>query len=202
MHINRKNKNDRGYIIAEAAIILPIFLFGCVLLIYMVRMVNYQEIVHFEASKALVKMAMECESSKKSITESSFETYVNREVAKSISREISIKADVKEQDSIYEVDVKYPLKMNLPFGLFDDVEMRDVIAARKWNGGYSRGEVLGFEAMARDDDNQYVFIFPKYGERYHEGGCRYLYLFENGYIKCVTISEASSGGYTACQVCH
>lgn len=202
MPIRIKNISNKGYIIAEAAIIVPIFLFACVLLIYMVRIVCIQEIVHFEASRNLVVMAADFNDKDKEISESNYESVVNEDVSKSMTSEMKVDAEIEEMDNVYKVDLRYPINLRMPFGLVDDIEIRDVLVARKWNGGYTRGEVLGFDAMARDDSDQYVFVFPKYGERYHEGGCRYLYLFENGYIKCVTITEAVSEGFTSCQVCH
>ena len=58
IHIKRKFFNSRkGYIVAEAAILMPVFLFSAVLLIYMIKIMHFQEIIHFEAAENLIDLA-------------------------------------------------------------------------------------------------------------------------------------------------
>ncbi len=197
----RESKNS-GYIIVEAAIFLPVFLFATVLLIYMLKMMHFEEIIHFEASENLANMAWESQIVGNTVSSVSYGVRLNNDISKKIDKRIRVTAPVSEKNEVFTANISYPIELSLPFGLYDDVVIGDVIVVRKWSGADNTGEVLGFDAMENTDGDNYVFVFPKYGERYHEGGCFYLTRGSGSKIECVTVGEAMGMGYTKCKVCH
>lgn len=197
----REGKN-RGFILVEAAIFLPVFLFAAVLLIYMLKMMHFQEIIHYEASENIANMAWESQIVGNTVSSVSYGIRLNSDIRKKIDKSITVRAPVTEENEVFTANVSYPIDLSLPFGLYDDFTISDVVVARKWSGADNTGEVLGFDAMEKKDGENYVFVFPKYGERYHEGGCFYLTRGTGSRIECVTVGEAMGMGYTKCKVCH
>lgn len=208
MHIKDRilkhfRSKSRGYILVEAAIFIPVFLFSAVLLIYILKMMHFQEIIHFEASENLANMTWESQIVGSEVSGITYGARLNGDISSKINKRIPVSADVSLVNEVINVDLSYPIDLSLPFGLYDDFVINEIIVARKWSGAENAGEVLGFDAMEKNDDADYVFIFPKYGERYHEGGCFYLTRGGGGSkIECVPVSEALGKGYTKCKVCH
>lgn len=196
-------EKSRGYILVEAAIFIPVFLFSAVLLIYILKMLHFQEIIHFEAGENLANMTWESQIIGSEVSGLTYGARLNGDVSSKINKAIHVSAGVSVRDEVINVDLSYPIDLSLPFGLYDDFIINQILVARKWSGADKRGEVQGFEAMEKNDDCEYVFIFPKYGERYHEGGCFYLVRGGGGSkIECVAIGDALGRGYTKCKVCH
>ncbi len=182
--------------------LMPIFLFAAVLLVYTVKIMHFQEIVHFEAASNLVRLSWESQVGGDAFGKHLYESRTYNAVQSKVNKEININADVSEVDEVYIAEISYPILLDLPFDLYDDITLKDVLVARKWSGGDTSGVVLGFSAMEHEDDEDYKFIFPRYGERYHEVGCMYLSMDSGRYIECASLGEALSKGYSPCQVCH
>ena len=194
-------KDKRGYVILEAAILTPVFLFAVVLLVYILQVLHFQEIVHFEASRNLAELSWESQLGSAGFSEFMFESKTYHDVGKKTRKEIDIDAKVTTQEEICRVDLTYPIRLDLPFGLLDDILIRDHLAARQWSGADLSGNGYPFSSMETDDDG-YVYVFPNYGERYHRGGCFYLTRDANHYFICVPTGEAQAAGrYTPCAVC-
>ena len=194
-------KNKRGYIIAEAAILMPVFLFSVVLLIYMVKIVHFQEIVHFEASENLIGLASQYRVGGASFGERMYESRVYHDVQGRVEKELNIEASVRNENEVYIADISYPISLKLPFGLYDDIFIRELLACRRWSGADNTGEAYSFDAMRLEDDGRYVYIFPRYGERYHDGGCIHLAI-DGRYFESISASEAALLGYSGCMLCQ
>ena len=180
---------------------MPVFLFSAVLLIYMIKIMHFQEIIHFEAAENLIDLAGEYRIGGSSFGERMYESRVYHDVQDKVDKEININAELTEVNELYTAYICYPVELDLPFGLYDDIVIRDVLVYRRWSGKDNSGEVQGFSAMEQDDSGQYVFVFPRYGERYHNGDCSHLSI-EGRFFECIEISEAFSSGYSGCMVCH
>ena len=57
--LRNKLKENKGYVILEAAILTPVFLFAVVLLVYILQVLHFQEIIHFEACRNLAELSWE-----------------------------------------------------------------------------------------------------------------------------------------------
>ena len=195
-------KKKRGYVIVEAAILTPVFLFAVVLLVYLLQVLHFQEIIHFEASQNLAKLSWESQLGGNGFSERMYESRTYHDAHQKIKKEIDIDASVKVEDEVYLVDLTYPIRLSLPFGLPDVIPIRDHLAARRWSGADLSGNEIPFSAMEAEED-QYVYVFPNYGERYHHGNCFYLTRDMDHYFICVPIGEAlSTGRYTPCALCN
>lgn len=180
---------------------MPVFLFSLALLIYMLKIMHYQEIVHFESCKDLAAMSWESQLGGASFVERMYESRVYHNVQDKADKEINISAEVDKKGELYVADISYPIELDMPFGLFDDIRIRDVIISRKWSGKEGMVNTLGFSGMEQEDETEYVYVFPRYGERYHRGACSHLSI-EGRYFEPVDRMYALSNGYLGCEVCY
>jgi hypothetical protein len=197
-----KLKERKGYIILEATILIPVFLFSVVLLVYILQVLHFQEIIHFEACRNLASLSWESQLGGSGFSEWMYENRTCHDARKKIRKEIDIDVDLNTEENVYLADIRYPIRLDLPFGLPDELLIRDHLAARKWNGADLSGNEIPFSSMEEEGET-YVYVFPNYGERYHHGNCFYLTRDGDHYCVCVPLSEASSSGrYTPCAVCY
>ena len=181
--------------------LVPVFLFSMVLLIYMIKIMHFQEIIHFESAENLVALSWESQLGGAGFGERMFESRTYHDVQDKVEKEINISADLENRDELYVAEISYPIELELPFDLFDDIYIRDVLVSRKWSGIKTEGNTPGFSAMEYEYDREYVYIFPRYGERYHKGDCRYLSV-EDRYFESVDRVYALSKGYLGCEICY
>lgn len=200
--LRKKLKESKGYVILEAAILTPVFLFTVVLLVYILQVLHFQEIIHFEACRNLAELSWESQLGAAGLSERMYESKTCHDTHQKIRKEIDIDADLKVDDDVYLVDIRYPVRLDLPFGLLNEIRISDRLASRKWNGADLAGNEIPFSSMETNDE-EYVYVFPNYGERYHHGNCFYLTRDADHYFICVPAGEASSSGrYTPCAVCY
>ena len=181
--------------------LIPVFLFSMVLLIYMIKIIHFQEIVHFESAENLAALSWESQLGGAAFGERMYESGVYHDVQEKVEKEINISAEIEDTDELYVADISCPIELDLPFGLYDDIFIRDVLISRKWSGRDIEINTPGFSAMEQEDELEYVYIFPRYGERYHKGGCRHLSV-EGRYFEPVDGGYALSKGYLACEICY
>ncbi|MBQ4339977.1 MAG: hypothetical protein IJC41_03140 [Firmicutes bacterium] len=180
---------------------MPVFIFSLVLLIYLLKVMHFQEIIHFESCKNLAALSWESQLGGAGFGERMFESRVYHDVQDKVSKEINISAEVEANGEVYIADISYPIDINVPFGLFDDIKIRDVLISRKWSGKMAGKETSGFAFMEQEDTADYVYVFPRYGERYHKGTCTHL-SYEGRYFESLDRTEALSKGYLGCEVCY
>ena len=196
-----KLTDKKGYVILEATILVPVFLFAVVLLAYILQVLHFQEIIHFEACRNLASLSWESQLGGSGFSERMYESRTYHDTRSRIQKEIDIDVDLTTEEDVYLADIRYPVHLDLPFGLLNEIGIRDHLAARKWNGTDLSGNELPFASMEEAGES-YVYVFPNYGERYHHGNCFYLSRDGNHYCICVPLSEISSGRYTPCAVCY
>ncbi len=180
---------------------IPVFLFSVVLLVYTLKIMHFQEIIHFEAAENIVTLSWEGQLGGESYGKRMFESRTYHGVREKVNKEINLEANVYDENELYVAEVVSPIELKLPFNLFDDISLKDTLVARKWSGVDNTGEILGFEAMEHEDSDKYIYVFPRYGEKYHSGNCKYLAM-SGRFFRCITLSEAISGGYSPCLVCR
>ncbi|MDO4481716.1 MAG: hypothetical protein Q4C14_03175, partial [Bacillota bacterium] len=140
IHIKRRFLNNRrGYIVAEAAILMPVFLFSAVILIYIIKIIHFQEIIHFEGAENLIEISSGYRIGGGSFGERMYESRVYHDVQARTDKEININAELVESEDIYTADINYSIDLSLPFGLYDDIVIRDVLAYRRWSGTENEG---------------------------------------------------------------
>lgn len=203
MGIDRKKRRNRsGYVLTEAAILVPVFLMSVLLLVYLLKMMQIQEIVHFESAETLVALSWESQATELPVGTLFYESRINRDVAERTEKNLSISAELSEEKEVLCGEISFPVELELPFGLFDDAVFRDVLVMRKWSGEKTPGEGMDFAAMTQKDSETFVFVFPKYGERFHRGDCMYLSMDAGRYLMCISRNEAAAKGFSACHVCY
>jgi len=95
---------------------MPVFIFSLVLLIYLLKVMHFQEIIHFESCKNLAALSWESQLGGAGFGERMFESRVYHDVQDKVSKEINISAEVEAIGEVYIADISYPIDINVPFG--------------------------------------------------------------------------------------
>ncbi len=90
-----------------------------------------------------------------------------------------------------------------PVGIRGKIRFQETLLARGFTGKLEKGSSLGAEDFARSENSQKVWIFPKYGIRYHKASCRYVRDYSGGdeYRMELEAEDAKSRGFTPCTIC-
>ena len=90
-----------------------------------------------------------------------------------------------------------------PVGIRGKINFQETLIARGFTGKQENGKGLSAEDFARNENSQKVWIFPKYGLRYHKASCRYVRDYSGGteYQMELEAEDAKSRGFTPCTIC-
>jgi hypothetical protein len=77
------------------------------------------------------------------------------------------------------------------------------VLSRAFTGSVRRSGTLSAEEFQDGSGSNKVIIFPKYGERFHSAGCRYVKQdFKGEEVKLeMEQKDAELKGYTPCLIC-
>lgn len=95
------------------------------------------------------------------------------------------------------------LGIEYPFGISGKIDFRLKVLSRGFTGSVQESGTLSESDFSDGSVSEKVVIFPKYGERYHRKGCRYVkqeYAGEEVKLE-MERRDAVLKGYTPCLVC-
>ena len=106
-------------------------------------------------------------------------------------------------DDLIGVDVKTEFAVDNPLGIYGEIEFVLGILSRGFTGCLQDGEPLPENEFKSNGQDVEVWIFPKYGKKYHIPKCRYVRQDYEGeeYKIEMQKEDARRKGYTPCLVC-
>jgi hypothetical protein len=106
-------------------------------------------------------------------------------------------------DDLISLSVETDLKAEYPFGISGKIRFRMDVLSRAFTGSVRRSGTLSAEEFQDGSGSNKVIIFPKYGERFHSAGCRYVKQdFKGEEVKLeMEKKDAELKGYTPCLIC-
>lgn len=201
----RKNikKNKEGSYILEASITLPILIISICSLILVIKAIMICESITFHTSKNMI------------------DTMFGRNIGFSVNPLCNEMKEIEDSISSFKVtkyrylysedelndliafDAKAEFNIINAIGINGNINFSEKILCRGFTGNLQNGIPLEEDEFLRYEDSIKVYIFPKYGEKYHQRNCRYIKInkIENGYIREIDREDALRKGYIPCVVC-
>jgi len=204
MFINLKmNINRRGSYILEASIILPLLIICICSLIMIIKIIAICEDVTFITSKHLMNAALNYYNK---INEISLCTKIQNEIKEVTDFEIVQYRYLFKNgsnDNLISLKAKANFCVYNPIGINSEIEFDEQVLCRGFAGKYRNSVILSEEEFSNYKKASKVYVFSKYGEKYHSVNCRYINQSdtERAYIIPMDREDAFRKGYTPCIIC-
>ena len=186
------SKSKKGSYVVEAALSLPVFILVFTALALTVNIISQCEDIVFRECKIIHTMDMKapqifCDPRGKGYKVTGF-------------RYLYPEGDMEGLISLKTVS---DFKMEDPIGILGKIEFRMRIKSKAFVGALEDSGTLSLSDFQDDSPSVKVIVFPKYGNRYHKSGCRYVRQeYEGEEVKQeMEKRDAELKGYTPCSVC-
>ena len=193
MDLKRDSVNTkRGSYMAEAAMTLPVFILVFVALALVINVIAQCENAVFEECRTIYRLDMNAPEI--------FPHPGNQEYK---TADFDYLYSENGVDDLISISARADFKIEYPFGIFGRIRFRSDVMSRAFTGAERPSGPLGAEAFTDGSGSEKVIIFPKYGERYHSAGCRYVKQeYEGEEVKLeMELKDAELKGYTPCLIC-
>lgn len=195
MHSNTK----RGSVTVEAAIVLPLFLIAVVAIGWLMKAAAIKEDVGFTAMNEGRQLAMTAYNidynplfpitTAEKIAE---RTDGVRDVAVGDYRYLYRDGAL---DNLIHFSLSYETEAGLPF--FDTALLPELhFTLRAFRGCDNRG-AASYEELEKEEESEEVWVFPRYGERYHTAECSFISV----YPRKVLLDAGVRRNYDSCKMC-
>lgn len=185
-------KTKKGSYTVEAALTLPVFILAFVALALVIGFIADCENMVFEECRVIHR-----------IDRSAPQIFPDpRSEAYKVTDFDYLYSDMGIDDLI-AIRAVSELKVEYPFGISGKIRFRMGVLSRAFTGSLMRSGTLKEEDFRDGPASHKVVIFPKYGERFHSAGCRYVKQdFAGEEVKLeMEQKDAELKGYTPCLIC-
>ena len=196
--------NKKGSYLVEAAITLPVMIISICSLILIIKIIALCENITFATSTNLLD-SMFCYYNKLNIITLCSEI---EESSHHISDFKITKLDYlyvdDEVEDLIALDAEAKFNVFSTIGINGNISFNEKVLCRAFSGKVQPKRPLSEEEFCGTKRAVAVFIFPKYGERYHRYECRYVMqnnLDKSGVLQ-MDREDALRKGYTPCIVCQ
>lgn len=198
--------DKRGSYTVEAALSLPVLILCICALVLIIRIVAVCESVCFYSGREMMEISLGAYRHVNSVS-------LCDEMEETVGEESGL-SDFKitgfrylyndgEFTDLIEVQSRARFKVVNAVGINGKIEFTHSILARGFTGAIQDGDPLSEDEFCNGESSQPVFVFPRYGKRYHRPGCRYVKqeIKGNSYKLKMEKDDAVGKGYTACKIC-
>ena len=201
---NMFKENKKGSYLVEAAITLPILIISICSLILIIKIISLCEAVTFTTSINIIDtmFGYNIGFNEKTLCKDIKEKYPNISDFR-ITRFRYLYDEGEFSDLIsLNAEVQYEVKSNI--GIEGKINFTEKILCRGFTGNTQERFPLDESFFLEYRDSFDVYIFPKYGEKYHDDKCRYVTdsKIEKAYVIKMDREDALRKGYTPCIVCQ
>lgn len=192
--------NKKGSHIIEATICLPIYIMAIILLSSIILLYSAAENITFSVADELRLAAIEARYVKvnplkpfqikervleenKNVSECRIKSYSSCAKYKQFNNIIKFKMEATFDKSLMYFNSKASYRLN--------------VMTRAFVGDSGKLNPMSKEEFA-NDDSEIVYIFPNYGECYHNENCTYV---KNG-CKPIILTESIKNRYSSCKTCN
>lgn len=165
--------NNSGSVIVDAAICLPIFIVCMAIMMMLIIQCGVED-------AEFTKLVKSAESSCDIIAASGSEYGGFSECYKDICL-----------DNVITIDKRVDTAVPVPKSFEQGIDAYEVLTYRAFVGESKQFSVV---------NEVQIYVFPKYGERYHIAGCKMFRIYPDNYIVMFK-NEAIEKGYTPCKLC-
>lgn len=193
------SNTKQGSVTVEAAIVLPLFLVAVIAVGWLMKAAAIEEDMGFAAMNEGRQLAMTAYNIDYNPL---FPVTTSAKIAKCKEgvRDVKIR-DYKylyrdgELDNLIHFSVSYETDGGLPF--FDTVLSPKLqFTLRAFRGCDNRG-AASYEELEKEQESEEVWVFPRYGERYHSETCSFISVYPRKMI----LNAGVRRNYDSCKMC-
>ena len=187
-----KNTNKKGSYTIEAAMTLPVFILVFTALALVVNIISDCEQIVFEASQKIYEADNSAPQFFPDLKGENYEL-----------RRKSYLYSYQGIDDLICIEAGSEHIVEYPFDILGRIDFSIRIMSRGFTGKIRRSEPMGEEEFGDGPPSVKVVIFPKYGNRFHRKGCRYVKQEYEGEEEKLEMEkrDAELKGYTPCLIC-
>ena len=197
------HQNKNGSYIVEASITLPLLIISVCSLVLIIKIIATCEAITFITSSSLLDtiFGYNIGFNEKSLCKDVEE--ISKNILDFRVTKYRYLYDDKEMMDLIALDAKADFNVTNAIGINGNISFSEKILCRGFTGTSQNKSSLNKEEFNKLKQAATIYIFPKYGERYHIRDCRYIEKseIENGYIVKMDREDALRKGYTPCIVC-
>lgn len=207
-------RSKKGSYIAEAAFALPIFIICVLALALVIDIAAICENVSFVTAREIRDMDVNAYQAKSLEAERIIHAggfFIGESILEENPRLTDFK--VKNLDYLYSdgniddligIDTMAVFTVKNPLGIYGRIEYRQGLLTRGFTGALQDSKPLPENAFKENKVGSVVWIFPKYGIRYHKPDCRYVKQDYEGEEHKLEMQQedAERKGYTPCTICR
>jgi len=196
-----KHVTKKGYIVIEAAIMLPVFILAIVSLMHYINVLSVQENIYNSTLDEASRLASKASVVKVAPGFSSVIKERVREENPAVS-EMTIKKFKYlyfdgDLDNMIVLDGKYYMNLKLPITFGHSYPINVRVKCRGFTGVKKKGKPMSFAEMESEGEWLPVWIFPTSGEKYHTPGCTYV----KANAREVVLTGQLKKKYNSCSLC-
>lgn len=188
--------SKRGGMILEATIFLPIFIVAVIVMICCIRVYAIDEYVTFkmcDEMRAVISTAKYTDIRPDSMYRTLNQiSSVAPEMKYALLTYMNTDYDDESEDlqDLYAISIQYDIGLNLPIPMTEDLIREKTVVARGFTGR--------IYVPDGDSEDEIVWVFPDYGECYHDANCRYIKV----YPKKKILTSNVKGKSEYCKICN
>ena len=202
-----KGGSKRGSYMTEAAISMPVLILCVCAMVLVIRIASVCEGIWFAESGEIMEAGLEAYDKKINV---SLCKRVEKHVLSSERPLTDFSAENCRYlysrggiDDLISVDGRAVFRVVNAVGIDGKIEFDAKIMARAFTGTLRDASPLAESEFKERGVAEEVWVFPKYGIRFHGENCRYVKIYdeEGSYKLKMDKREAELKGYTPCLVC-
>ncbi|MBQ4650588.1 MAG: hypothetical protein IJB73_07800 [Firmicutes bacterium] len=214
MSFKKNIRNKKGSYIVEAALTLPLFIICVAALALIIDIAAICENIGFLTAAEVRDMDVDAYKEKSlekaGLAAAAEEFFIEETILKENPRLTDF--EIRNLDYLYSdgniddligIDTVSVFTVDNPLGIFGRIEFSQGLLTRGFTGSLQESSPLSESEFKDNQASKVVWIFPKYGIRYHRPDCRYVKQDYEGEEYKLEMQQEDAGrkGYTPCLVC-
>ena len=210
MNLKKHIRNRKGSYIVEAALTLPVFVVCVTALALIVNIIAICENICFAAAEELHEISLASYWEQTETVIPVYDFIIEARVYEENPRLTKFKVTNLDYlysdgniDDLIGIDTVSVFTVDNPLGIFGRIEFSQGLLTRGFTGSLQESRPLSESEFKDNQAGKVVWIFPKYGIRYHRPDCRYVKQDYEGEEYKLEMQQEDAGrkGYTPCLVC-
>lgn len=190
--------NKKGNVILEATIFLPVFIIAVMSVAFYINIISVQtQITHHIIDESLSLMPR----AYKEKVAPEYPYLIQRRALNALNDKIQA-FSINNYKYLYNygdisLSVSYKIKNPLAVDLIGPIKIKNRVCFRGFIGDNKKYNPMSYMELEKEGNNYQVYVFPKYGERFHNEKCRCIV----SYPKETLLTKNIINKYQECKLC-
>ena len=203
----RKINRKTGSYLVEATLTLPVFILAVTALALLIRILSICENSSFLTAMEMREISIQAYKNTKSVSLcKQIENRVLNGCEKLTDFQVKKERYLYRDNHIYDlIEILSEARFTVenPVGIYGEIHFEERLVTRAFTGSLQDCNALDEAEFQKYGSSQTVIVYPRYGERYHSQGCRYVkasYAKEKYQLE-MEKEDAIRKGFSSCMVC-